>query len=152
MEKRYAKLVSTKGGSGSTTFRATLPSTWVRKMELNEDTRKIILSFDGEKIIIENNKEENKVKTFEDLNELNSTIIEVDAVKLYGESSKNMGKVTLKTTEDPTISDDGNTYVAPAIDIFGNEVELIWEVKDNNITDESEICDWNNPIEIKTRE
>lgn len=56
METRQAKLVVNKGGSGSTTFRATLPTTWVREMGLHEKLRDINLEFDGEKIIIKNFK------------------------------------------------------------------------------------------------
>lgn len=55
MEKiitRKARLIATKGGSGSATFRATLPTNWVREMGLSEVDRNVILRFDGEKIII----------------------------------------------------------------------------------------------------
>lgn len=61
MEERKAKLITTKGGSGSSTFRATLPAKWIRVMGLNEETRNLILKFDGKKILIENDKEENRV-------------------------------------------------------------------------------------------
>lgn len=54
-EKREAVMLVTKGGSGSSTFRATLPTKWVREMGLSESDRDLLLSFDGEKIIIENN-------------------------------------------------------------------------------------------------
>lgn len=55
IEERDAKLLVTKGGSGSSTFRATLPTKWVREMELGEDVRDLKIAFDGEKIIIEKN-------------------------------------------------------------------------------------------------
>lgn len=61
---RRAKLtVSTSGGKrgGSSTFRATLPTTWVREMGLSEDVRNIKLEFDGEQVVIKNNKEEIKL-------------------------------------------------------------------------------------------
>lgn len=60
-EEREARLIVNKSGSGSTTFRATLPQTWIRKMGLGEKSRDLLLSFDGEKIIIENNEEEVKM-------------------------------------------------------------------------------------------
>lgn len=57
MEKRIAKIsVSKSGGTASkngVTFRATLPTAWVRAMGLGEQERQITLSFDGEKITIE---------------------------------------------------------------------------------------------------
>lgn len=56
MEKRKAKLIINKGGSGSLTTRATLPITWIKEMGLNEDKRNLILEFDGEKIIIKKDK------------------------------------------------------------------------------------------------
>lgn len=53
IEERDAKLLVTKGGSGSSTFRATLPTKWIREMKLSEDVRDLKIAFDGEKIIIE---------------------------------------------------------------------------------------------------
>jgi len=63
MEIRKAKLLANtrKSGSGGTTFRATLPSTWIRKMGLSEKNRDLKLEFDGEQIIIKNNEEEIKM-------------------------------------------------------------------------------------------
>lgn len=63
MEIRKAKLLANtrKSGSGGTTFRATLPSTWIRKMGLSEKNRDLKLEFDGKQIIIKNNEEEVKM-------------------------------------------------------------------------------------------
>ena len=58
MEVRKAKMIVNTSGAGSSTFRATLPSTWVRKMGLDEEKRNLKLYFDGERIIIKNNEEE----------------------------------------------------------------------------------------------
>lgn len=58
MEKRKARLIVNRGGSGSSTFRATLPTNWIREMGLNEDVRDIMLSYNGNKIIVEIDKEE----------------------------------------------------------------------------------------------
>lgn len=61
---RRAKLsVGVSGGKrgGSSTFRATLPTSWIREMGLSEDVRDIKLEFDGERIIIKNNEEEIKL-------------------------------------------------------------------------------------------
>ena len=54
METRRAKLVVNKGGQGGTTFRATVPTKWIRNLGLNEETRDIRLIFDSDRIIIEN--------------------------------------------------------------------------------------------------
>lgn len=54
LESREAKLIVNKAGSGSTTFRSTLPQTWIRQMGLSEENRNLVLSFDGKKITIEN--------------------------------------------------------------------------------------------------
>jgi hypothetical protein len=54
----------TKSGGkrgGSSIFRATLPTSWIREMGLSEETRNIKLFFDGEQIIIKNNEEEIKM-------------------------------------------------------------------------------------------
>lgn len=51
-ETRKAKLIVNSSGTGSSTFRATLPTKWIRKMGLGEDTRNLKLKFDGKKIII----------------------------------------------------------------------------------------------------
>ncbi|WP_353096269.1 hypothetical protein [Tissierella praeacuta] len=62
MEVRKAKMIVNKSGSGNSTFRATLPNSWIRQMGLNEDVRGLILEFDGEKITIRNSGEENEQK------------------------------------------------------------------------------------------
>lgn len=60
MEKREARLIVNKsGGTGyGNTFRATLPSTWVRKMGLGEEDKNILLEFNEEReeIIIKKHK------------------------------------------------------------------------------------------------
>lgn len=56
MEIRKAKMIVNKSGSGSYTFRATLPANWIREMDLDEENRDLILSFDGNKITIQNIK------------------------------------------------------------------------------------------------
>lgn len=61
MQAKKALLTVNKGGSGSSTFRATLPTSWIREMKLNEDTRNIKIEFDGTRIVITNNEEEIKM-------------------------------------------------------------------------------------------
>jgi len=75
---------------------------------------------------------------YEDLHATNSTIIEVDGKEL-------------RTTQDPRVSDDGMTYSAPAVDSNNDEYLITWEVIDPEITDESSICDWDNPISVVKR-
>src|SRR5690606_2826438 len=61
---RRARLSVGKSGGkrgGSSTFRATLPTSWIREMGLSEKARNLKLEFDGEQIIIKNNEEERKM-------------------------------------------------------------------------------------------
>ncbi len=62
--RRAILSVSKSGGKrgGSSTFRATLPTTWVRQMGLSEEIRNVKLFFDGEQIIIKNNEEINMLE------------------------------------------------------------------------------------------
>lgn len=53
MKTRRLKVLFTKGGSGSTTTRLGLPSTWVREMGISENEREVEVMFDGEKITIQ---------------------------------------------------------------------------------------------------
>ena len=61
METRTRKLsISKVGGNasaGSKRASIGLPMPWLEKMGLNENIRDIKMSFDGEKIIIENSQE-----------------------------------------------------------------------------------------------
>lgn len=54
-------MIVNKGGNGGSTFRATLPTSWIREMGLDEDNRNLKLEFDGEKITVTNNEEEIKM-------------------------------------------------------------------------------------------
>ena len=66
MRERKARLVVNKsGGTGKgSTFRATLPTAWVRQMGLGEEARDIKLEFDGKEIKIKNERGK-KMKKFE---------------------------------------------------------------------------------------
>lgn len=55
MEQRPLKINRTKGGSGSISFRISLPTSWIKAMELDDDNRAIV-TFDGDKIVIEKEK------------------------------------------------------------------------------------------------
>ena len=52
MEQRNLKINKTRGGSGSVSFRISLPTSWIKAMELDNDNQAIV-TFDGEQIIIE---------------------------------------------------------------------------------------------------
>lgn len=56
MEKRIAKVnISSAGGTASynsTTYKITLPSSWIKKIGLNQNDREVNLSFDGSEIKI----------------------------------------------------------------------------------------------------
>lgn len=57
MEKRQLKVIFSKSGGtagkGSVTNRLTIPTTWVKEMNINSDDREVIALFDGKRIIIE---------------------------------------------------------------------------------------------------
>lgn len=56
-----------------------------------------------------------------------------------------------RLTQDAYVSDDGATYQASAQDADNNEYMVVWEVNHpdfENLTDESEACDWENPIRV----
>lgn len=56
MESREARMIINKSGAGSSTFRATLPTSWIRQMGLGEEVRDLVLDFDGTRIIITNKR------------------------------------------------------------------------------------------------
>lgn len=53
MEMKTSKVNFNKSGSGSYSSRVVLPAEWVKKMNINSDSKDIKISFDGEKITIE---------------------------------------------------------------------------------------------------
>lgn len=72
---------------------------------------------------------------FEDLDEMNSTIIEWEGMEL-------------RTTQDPYVAADGDTYKASAVDEENNEYNVIWEITDYETSDESDACNWDEPIKV----
>ena len=62
MESRKAKiLVSKSGGSASKngyTYRATLPTSWIKEMGISQEERGLKLTFDGKRIIVEKGEQE----------------------------------------------------------------------------------------------
>lgn len=60
MEQRQANLIiGTSGGTAgknSKTYKVTLPSSWIRQLDLTEENRLLELTFDGERIIIQRQK------------------------------------------------------------------------------------------------
>lgn len=79
---------------------------------------------------------------FNELNVTNSTIIEWEGKEL-------------KTTQDPYLdlyrsfvdAPDQDAYQAHAIDESENEYVIYWEIL-NNSEDESDRCDWVNPMQV----
>ena len=59
MEQRRLKINKTKGGSGSISFRISLPTSWIKAMELDVNPQAIV-TFDGERIVIEKEKSDEK--------------------------------------------------------------------------------------------
>lgn len=76
------------------------------------------------------------MKTFNELNAFNSTIIEWEGIEL-------------RTIQDPYLADD--VYKSVAVDSDNNEYEITWEINHpdfENLEDESEACDWDNPLTV----
>lgn len=72
---------------------------------------------------------------FEELNSSNSTILVWEGKEL-------------RTTQDPHVSDDGEHYLADALDSEGNTYLITWSVIDSETTDESSACDWESPVGV----
>ena len=75
---------------------------------------------------------------FKDLNVTNSTIIELEG-KEY------------RTTQEPFVNDEGTEYKAHAVDEANNEFMIVWDINHSdfeNLEDESEACDWDNPVRV----
>lgn len=51
-ETRILKVIKSKSGSGSDSFRMSIPTSWAREMKL-DTYQNVTVSFDGNKIIIE---------------------------------------------------------------------------------------------------
>ena len=62
MEQRNLKINKNKGGSGSTSFRISLPASWIKAMDLDDDNQAIV-RFDGKRILIEKEKEDEKASS-----------------------------------------------------------------------------------------
>lgn len=77
------------------------------------------------------------MKTFDELNVTNSTIFEWEGKEL-------------RTVQDPYPSafDNGEVYTAFAVDENNNEYRAYWEVINSDTADESEVCDWDSPLEV----
>lgn len=56
MEKRNAKIIIGKAGGTASknalTYKISLPTTWINELKITPDNREVLMSFDGEKIII----------------------------------------------------------------------------------------------------
>ena len=47
---------------------------------------------------------------------------------------------------------DGDVYKAIAVDQYDNQYEITWEINHpafDELEDESEACDWDNPVEVE---
>lgn len=82
------------------------------------------------------------MKKFEELNVRNSTIIKWEGKEL-------------RTTQDPYCDNyycmvDGTiaSFFAHAVDADNNEYKIRWEIINHETTDQSETCDWENPVDV----
>lgn len=72
---------------------------------------------------------------FEELNASNSTIVRVEGIEY-------------RTTDRPRVGSRGDTYTAPALDQENNEYEIEWAVVNPEAVDESDTCQWDEPIAV----
>lgn len=135
METRKAKMIVNKSGSGNSTFRATLPTNWIRKMGLNEENRNLKLEFDGKSITIVNNEEE--IMMLEKLLKLAEIEInkEIDSLGYIDDSDNNdryLDKLAKELAEKELLqgSDDIGLYYEKEGDIEELSETLLEEIKD----------------------
>ena len=89
MEINKSKIFINKGGSGGVTFRVTLPTNWVREMEVNEENRELLLTFENNKIIIEKVEIEVLRDKIEELNKKYEDLThEINLEKAHGDLGK----------------------------------------------------------------
>ncbi|PRS35675.1 hypothetical protein C6Y02_16815 [Bacillus sp. NMCC4] len=72
---------------------------------------------------------------FKELNDKNSTIVFFEE-KEY------------RTTQNPFVNNDGTLYIAHAVDELNEEYFIEWEITHPDSEDESETCDWKNPVNV----
>lgn len=58
IEQRNVKLIVGNNGSGFAQYKISLPNKWIHSLGLNKDNKDVVMSFDGEKIVIERVKAE----------------------------------------------------------------------------------------------
>lgn len=138
--RKARMIVNVSGGKrgGGSTFRATLPNTWVRQMGLGEETRNIKLFFDGEQIIIKNNEEE--IKMLEKLLEVAREKIKEEMARDVGfiDDSDDMPERFLdclakELVENELVPDKSNIklYYEKAGEIEELSEELLYKIKEN---------------------
>lgn len=147
MEVRKAKMIVNKSGAGSSTFRATLPSSWVREMGLDEEKRNLKLYFDGERIIIKNNEEE--IRMLEKLLGLAKVEIEKEMNRLgYIDDSDNtdrfLDELAKDLVEKELVPDgDLDLYYEKEAEIEELVEELLEMIKDEVMIDYDSISTTN---------
>lgn len=135
MEKRKARMIVNRSGSGNSTFRATLPNSWIRQMGLSEDNRNLKLEFDGKVITIKNNEEE--IKMLERLLGLARVKIEkeIDRLGYIDDSDNNeryLDNLAKELAEKELLqgSEDLDLYYEKEQDIEELSETLLEEIKD----------------------
>ena len=53
MEERTTRVIFGKNGTGSTTNKVTIPVPWIKALGITEEERNVIISFDGDSIVIQ---------------------------------------------------------------------------------------------------
>ena len=117
MQTKKAKLIATKGGSGSSTFRVAVPTRWIRGMGLGEETKNLKLEFDGNKIIITNNEEEATM-----LNKL----LEVAKIEIVREMNE-VGFIDDSDNTDRFLDDLARSLTEKEILKDNDDIELYYE-------------------------
>lgn len=124
------KITVNRSGTGGITYRISVPTAWADKMGISEEERDLILTFDGEEIIVKKNKEAIKVE-----NEM--LIIKNNSSAIYDGVDFELENGILLFTNDwngeiygtgfnpRTKENDGNHYKPVYKEISEDEFEII---------------------------
>lgn len=109
MKRRNLNLIINKDGHGTTNYKIALPKIWGDQMELSDTNRNVIMSFDGEKIIIE--KGEYKMyKVIEFYDVYKKDLLDKYGAKEYSYHQANCDTTTEKILEEFADEKDAIKY------------------------------------------
>lgn len=116
MNIRKAKMIVNKAGAGNSTFRATLPTSWIREMGLDEENRNLIIMH-----------YKNKITIIKERGELKNIIIRIsqyEGIKMLGEklSSEIVDK------RDSVRYDHIKNGVYSPYEVKIEEIKEVWDI------------------------